>query len=106
MKEEHPRILLLYVPTNYIVKFQPVDVVLQGPLKCSFVDMFKHWSAKQIQQMVATSVPTSPMKVDNSMETICENATDWLFMAHDKLCIHKEMIASSWGRCGILKMWD
>jgi len=56
--------------------------------------------------MVAIGVPTSPMKADNSMETICENATKWLFMAWDKLCIHHEMIASSWGRCGILKMWD
>jgi hypothetical protein len=79
------------------VKFQHVDVVLQGLLKCAFVDLFKHWFAKQIQQMVATGVPTSPMKVDNFMETICENAIDGLFMAWDKLCIHKEMIASSWG---------
>jgi hypothetical protein len=29
-----------------------------------------------------------------------------LFMAWDKLCIHKEMIAFGWGRCGILKTWD
>jgi hypothetical protein len=97
MKEEHLRILLLYVPTNYIAKFQHVNVVLQGPLKCAFADLFKHWYAKQIQQMVATSVLTSQMKADNSMETLCENATKWLFMAWDKLHIHKEMITSGWG---------
>ncbi len=47
--------------------------------------------------MVATGVLTSTMKVDNSMETTHENVVEWLFMAWDKLCIHKEMIASSWG---------
>jgi hypothetical protein len=106
MKEEHPRILLLYVPTNYTAKFQPANVVLQRPLKCAFVDLFQHWFAKQIQQMVAIGVLTSPMKVDNSMEIVRENVTERLFMAWDKLCIHKEMIASGWGQCGILKMWD
>jgi hypothetical protein len=40
------------------------------------------------------------------METICENVVEWLFMAWDKLCIHKEMIASGWGRCAILKAWN
>jgi hypothetical protein len=55
--------------------------------------------------MVVTGVPTSTMKIDNYMEIICENVLE-LFMAWDKLCIHKKMIASSWGRCGILKAWD
>jgi hypothetical protein len=62
--------------------------------------LFEHWNAKQIQQMVATSVPTSTMKVNNSMEIICENVAEWLFMAWDKLRIHKEMIAYGWGQCG------
>jgi len=53
--------------------------------------------------MVAISVPTSPMKADNSMETVCENATKWLFMACDKLCIHQEMIALVRGDVEFLK---
>jgi hypothetical protein len=63
MKEEHPRILLLYVPTNCIAKFQLANVVLQRPLKCAFTNLFKHWSTKHIQQIMATSVPTSTMKL-------------------------------------------
>ncbi len=105
MKEEHLQILFLYVPANYTIKFQPIYVVLPRLLKCAFANLFKHWFAKQIQQMMATSVPTSTMKVDNSMEIIRENVVEWLFMARDKLCIHKEMIAYGWGQCGILKTW-
>ncbi len=98
--------MLLYVLANYITKFQLAYVVLQRLLKCAFADLFKHWSTKQIQQMKAIGVPTSTMKIDNSMEIVCENVVEWLFMAWDKLCIHKEMIAFGWGRCGILKTWD
>ncbi len=98
--------MLLYVLANYITKFQLAYVVLQRLLKCAFADLFKHWSTKQIQQMKAIGVPTSTMKVDNFMEIVCENVVEWLFMAWDKLCIHKEMIAFGWGRCGILKTWD
>jgi hypothetical protein len=62
----------------------------------ALLDLFKHWFAKQIQQMVVIGVPTSTMRVDNCMEIIHENPIK-LFMAWDKLCIHKEMIASNWG---------
>jgi hypothetical protein len=61
MKEEHLRILLLYVPANCTVKFQLANVILQRPLKCAFTNLFKHWFAKQIQQIMATDVLTSIM---------------------------------------------
>jgi hypothetical protein len=56
--------------------------------------------------MVAIGVPTSTTKVNNSMEIIGEIVVVLLFMAWDKLHIHKEMIAFGWGQCGILKTWD
>jgi len=55
--------------------------------------------------MVVIGIPTSTMKVDNYMEIVRENVAK-LFMAWDKLCIHKEMITSDWGQCGIFKAWD
>lgn len=98
--------MLLYVLANCTAKFQLENVVLQRPLKYAFTNLFKHWSTKHIQQIIAIGVQSSTMKVVKSMEIICENVAKWLFMAWDKLRLHKEMIAFGWGQCGILKAWD
>lgn len=63
----------------------------------------KLWSASEIQRMVASKVPVGAMKVDSSMKTVRENVVEWMFMAWDKLRVHKKMIASGWARCEILK---
>ena len=106
MKTTHPRVLLLYAPTNCTSKFQLVNVVLQRPLKCVFAKKIKLWSASEIQRMVASKVPVGEMNVDSSMETVRENVVEWMFMTWDKLRVHKETIASGWTRCGILKVWN
>ena len=46
------------------------------------------------------------MKVDSLMEAVRENVVEWMFMAWDKLRVHKDIIASGWARCEILKAWD
>ena len=106
MKTTYPRILLLYVPAKCISTFQPTDVVFQRPLKCAFAKKLKLWSASKVQRIVASKMSVGAMKVDSSMKAVRENLTEWMFMAWDKLRVHKEMIASSWTRCEILKAWD
>ena len=45
MKKEYPWICVLFILANCTSKLQPVDVILQRPLKCGFINCFKQWSA-------------------------------------------------------------
>jgi hypothetical protein len=94
------------VPANCISKFQSADVVLQRPLKCAFANLFKHWSAKEIRKQLSIGVTTSAITVNNSMDTVCKNAAEWLYLSWDRLRGHEEMIARGWALCGITKAWE
>jgi hypothetical protein len=50
-------------------------------------------------------VKASTITVNNSMDTIRENAVEWLYLSWDRLRSHEEMIVRGWVLCGITKAW-
>ena len=75
-------------------------------MKCAFVNLFKHWFAKDIRKQLSVGVKASAITVNNSTDTIHENAAKWLYLSWDKLCGHEEMIAHGWVLHGITKAWE
>jgi hypothetical protein len=72
-------------------------------LKCAFANLFKHWSTKEIRKQLSVGVKASAITVNNSMDTVRENAPEWLYLSWDRLRGHEEMIARGWALCGITK---
>jgi hypothetical protein len=62
-------------------------------LKCVFANLFEYWSAKEIRQQLGAGVKASAITVNNSMDTVRENAMEWLFLSWDMLRGQEEMIA-------------
>jgi hypothetical protein len=49
MKKYRLAILVIFIPTNYTSELQPLDVVLQQPLKHAFKVEFNTWSTSVIK---------------------------------------------------------
>ena len=51
MADEHPNILLLFVPPNCASKLQPQDVCVQRPFKAGLAAAFKQYQVAQFLQV-------------------------------------------------------
>ena len=104
MKEQFPLICILFVPTLCTSKLQPIDVILQGPLKCELLTRFKKRLASCIQeQLEARALET---KLDLSISTLRNLVCVWFFEAWKVIRSCSNMIRKGWEKCGLLRAFE
>jgi hypothetical protein len=52
LKKKHTNSLLIFVPTNCTNKLQPINVILQKPLKHAFNVHFNSWNSQTIKDQI------------------------------------------------------
>ena len=93
--------IIINAPT---LKLQPIDIILQRPLKCEFSMHIKKWSASCIQeQLEAGALET---KLDLSIGTLSNLVCVWFFEAWKIICSHFDMTRKEWKKCGLLRAFE
>jgi hypothetical protein len=91
VKENHSKILLLFVSTNYINALQPIDVILQKPLKHAFKKTCNYWITNVIKQQFDDDENLAMnFKTSNLNPYICE----WLHQSWIKMKAMQIMIVT------------
>lgn len=108
IKEDHPEVIVLFVPAGCTGIFQPCDVGLQRLFKhnvkrsasCFFVDAVQ----KEREQGVASSdirLPTSLPKLRDATPVWIQNAVEYLNMPIPTDDISASIGASAWKNCRV-----
>ena len=75
IKVDHPNILVIYVPTNYISKLQLANVILQKPLEHAFKEYFNRWTSQIIKEQIDKGEES---KVEFRMSNLKLCPCEWL----------------------------
>ena len=76
MKDNHQKILIIFVLANSTSVFQPTDVILQKPFKHEFMQEFDSFTCNDImKQLQHTS--TKEIKVDTKITTLKPQLCIW-----------------------------
>jgi hypothetical protein len=103
MKKNHPKIHLLFIPTNCTSIFQPADVILQRPFKHAFRQEFNKFTMEVItNQLEGAQV----IKVDTKMSTLKPKVCGWLFRSWHQLTTKTEMVKKGWIHTGLLRAFE
>ena len=104
VKENHPQILLIFVPANCTSIFQPADVILQRPFKHAFRQEFDSYTSDDIDKQLEDKA-AKDVKIDTKMSTLKPLLCGWLFKAWAH--VNKpQMIKIGWSQCGLLQAFD
>ena len=68
VKENHPQILLIFVPANCTSVFQPADVILQRPFKHAFRQEFDTYTSDDIDKQLEDKAAMD-VNIDIKMST-------------------------------------
>jgi hypothetical protein len=105
LKDFHPLVKTIFVPTNCTSVFQPANVILQRPFKHAFRNEFDDWSMDQIQQQLENATPTEGIKLESKLSVLKPLLCSWLYKAW--LHIHKKkMVQIGWEKCGLLQAFQ
>ena len=89
MKNNHPRIHLLFKLANCTSIFQPTDVILQRPFKHVFRMKFN----KFIMDVISNQIDKAEdLKIDLKMSTLRPKICGWFFTAWHNLTTRREMV--------------
>jgi hypothetical protein len=104
MKEKHPEILLIFVPSNCTSVLQPADVILQRPFKHAFRQQYDMYTSESIDTQLATKA-AKDVRVDTKMSTLKPLLYSWLLLSWQH--INKpQMIKVGWSQCGLLQAFQ
>lgn len=98
LRNQHPRIHLVFVPANCTSKLQVADVALQRPFKSQITNLFNDWAAMQIK---------AQLKQDNviglseqlKMSMIKPLVLEWCIESYKGMKERKQLILDGWKRC-------
>jgi hypothetical protein len=65
IKEVHPTILLIFIPTNCTSVYQPADVILQRLFKHGFHQQFDNYSTESIGKQLDVKALTGKVRYKN-----------------------------------------
>lgn len=98
LREQHPRIHLVFVPANCTSKLQVADVALQRSFKHGLRRRFNHWAADIIKEQIANSnlIGLNPFL---KMASIKPLILQWSISSWERLQEGKEHIIAGWHTC-------
>ncbi len=99
----NPNIFVVFVPTNCTIVFQPIDVILQCPLKHAFKMEFNIWTIGVLKQQIESGKdPNVDFKMNNLKPRIYEQ----LHNAWKKLRSKQIMILKGWETIRLTRVWN
>jgi hypothetical protein len=93
MKSKYPQVCLVFIPTNCMGKFQPIDIILQWPLKHSFKQQLHIWISLIIKKQKQNKMN---LRVDFQMSMIKPYLCAQFFHAWTQFNVRKAMICKGW----------
>ena len=97
--EKH-NIIAVQVPVNCTDKLQPMDIVINKPVKDEMKKKFQYWYAAEVQKQLK-EVPLGEVKVDMAAATIKTKNTNWIISAWQALVERPEVAVSGFKKAGI-----
>lgn len=99
LKEQHPRIHLVYVPANCTSKLQVADVALQKPFKSAINAEFDLWAALQIKTQLDSHAMVGFCSKSFGTSVIKPNVLEWCVTSWTKLLKNKALVLHGWKVC-------
>jgi hypothetical protein len=99
IKEVHPTILLIFIPTNCTSAYQPADVILQRPFKHGFRQQFDNHSIESICKQLDVKALTE-IKLDTKMTVLKPLLCTWLYLTWQHVN-QPSMIKKGWAVRGL-----
>lgn len=106
MSNNHPNIVIIYVPAGCTSKLQPCDVIVQRPLKCQYQRQYHDWAIAQISAQFSAGVTPQSSRVDLAVGTLRVKAVEWLHQCHIRLTSQVAMLKKGWSHCLLLRAWE
>ncbi|KAG7099906.1 hypothetical protein E1B28_001705 [Marasmius oreades] len=99
--DDHPNIILIFVPANCTGKFQPADVGLQRPIKHSLKQELFRWMAGVHKEQLANGVQAEDFKLTTSYPALRDASVAGIVKVYDwmKGPDGRDLIKKTWGRC-------
>jgi hypothetical protein len=98
LKQEHPRIHVVFVPPNCTSKLQLADVALQRSFKAVLKDNFNSWAASEILDQVRRKELVG-LKEFMGMKSIKSLVLKWSLDSWEALRERRQLILDGWQRC-------
>jgi predicted nucleic acid-binding Zn-ribbon protein len=98
LRNQHPRIHLVFVPANCTSKLQVADVALQRPFKHGVTSRFNEWAAQQIKQQIKEENIVG-LNESFKMATIKPLVLHWCVESWSALRERKQLILDGWQKC-------
>jgi hypothetical protein len=95
LKKEHPRIHIVYVPSNCTSKLQLADVALQRPFKSCITQSFNEWAATTIAEQLRGGEITG-IASQLGMKTLKPLVLQWCIDSWSGLRERKQLILDGW----------
>ena len=110
MKDNHPNIIVLYIPPNCTGKLQPQDVVVQKPFKAGIEASFRQYQTQQFlktQDLEGDENTAARKKLtDFRMSVIKPMTPDWIYAGWLSVARRPEMVRRGWAKCMLLQAFD
>ena len=84
MKENYPRIKMIFIPANCTSVCQPADVIINKSLKHLIRQLFLKYVAEVVAKQLAAGVAPADVKVDLRMTTLKRQLATWLDIAYKR----------------------
>ena len=95
LKREHPRIHLVFVPSNCTSKLQLADVALQRPFKSCITQSFSAWAAAAIAEQIRAGQVTG-IAEQLGMKVLKPLVLQWCIDSWNGLRERKQLIIDGW----------
>lgn len=104
LKQEHPRIHVVFVPPNCTSKLQLADVALQRSFKAVLKDNFNSWAGEQILDQIRRKELVG-LKEFTGMKSLKSLVLKWSLDSWGALRERRTLILDGWQRC-LVSLFD
>jgi hypothetical protein len=98
IRNQHPRIRLVFVPANCTSRLQVADVALQRPFKHGLTTRFNEWAAQEIRSKLVRGEATA-LASSLSMGILKPLVLQWCVTSWSDLRERRQLILDGWKKC-------
>ena len=99
---ERHNIIPIHIPANCTDKLQPLDVLINKPLKDKMKRRFQTWYAAEVKKQLNDNIPIEQVKVEMPASIIKNESANWMMSAWQALQKRPEVAINGFRKAGIL----
>ena len=104
-KETFPNLIIMFVPPSCTSLLQPLDVHFNGPFKAYITSLCVDWLFNWTKDCLVRGVKPNELRFPNQKSDLVAPFCSWVSQAAVWARSQKEMILSSWKKCGLNLAW-